>query len=82
MLFSVRRQVASTKDEAAKDGVTVPTTVEQYTVSSKPATSDMGADGAGVELDFYDDDYMGDDDDEDEEDVYQDDDSDSGNGES
>ena len=71
-----RKQVQSTKIEAEKDGVVVPTTIDQYCVSTsaaKPSESAMDM------ADFYDDDYM-DDDDCEEDDHYYDDDEDSGNG--
>ena len=84
-LADFRKQVAATKEEAEKDGVTVPTTVEQYTVSTKANTSTSGADNHEANdglNDFYDDDYMDELDDDDDEDNYLEDDSDSGNGES
>lgn len=74
-----RKQVQITKDEASRDGVMVPTTVEQYTVTSKPKPSESSCVDMG---DFYDDDYMEDEDDDEDIDNYLDDDSDSGNGES
>lgn len=75
----IRKQVLKTKEEAAKDGVVVPTTIAQYCVTAESASkpSDSQLDMA----DFYDDDYMDDDDDEHDEHYYDDDD-DSGNGES
>lgn len=61
----------ATKEEADKDGVRVPTTLQEYCVSSRPTQDSQ------VDADFYDDDYI--DDGEDEE-MYQDeDDMDSGN---
>ena len=77
--FYIRKQVLTTKAEAEKDGVVVPTTIAQYCVSTQSASkpSDSHLDMA----DFYDDDYMDDDDDEHDEHYYDDDD-DSGNGES
>ena len=72
-----RKQVSSTKSEAEKDGVQVPTTLAEYCVSTKPKPPESHVDMA----DFYDDDYM-EDDDEDEEDQIYDDDEDSGNEES
>ena len=56
----------------------MPTTIEQYCVSTKPKPSESQMDMA----DFYDDDYMDDDEEEDEEHALYDDDEDSGNGES
>ncbi|XP_047117671.1 ubiquitin-conjugating enzyme E2 R2 [Schistocerca piceifrons] len=81
----IRKQVLAARLEAEKDGVVVPTTLEDYCIKtqvSKPATEpvlDM--------TDFYDDDYDldDDDDDDDEEDGDADGDGDaddSGNGES
>ena len=80
-LFNVsRKQVSSTKADAEKDQVRVPTTLAEYCVTAKPKPSDSNMDMT----DFYDDDYMDDDeeDDEDDDQVYDDDDDDSGNGES
>ncbi|XP_041371358.1 ubiquitin-conjugating enzyme E2 R2-like [Gigantopelta aegis] len=70
----IRKQVTSTRGEAIKDGVTVPMTLQEYCVSSKPAQDNQ------VDVDFYDDDYV--DDLEEEEEMYEDDDEDSGNEES
>ena len=69
-----RKQVQDTKKDAERDGVTVPTTLQEYCVSVKPKPLD--------DVDFYDDDdYVADDDDDDDDDdYYQDDDDDSGNG--
>ncbi len=77
MAFCCRKQVSSTKTEAEKDGVQVPTTLAEYCVSTKPKPPESHVDMA----DFYDDDYM-EDDEEDEEDPIYDDDEDSGNEES
>lgn len=75
-LFLFRKQVQDTKKDAERDGVTVPTTLQEYCVSIKPKPHD--------DVDFYDDDdYVGDDDDEDDDeddDYYAEDDDDSGNG--
>jgi ubiquitin-conjugating enzyme E2 R len=73
-LFIFRKQVQDTKKDAERDGVTVPTTLQEYCVSVKPKPLD--------DVDFYDDDdYVADDDDDDDDDdYYQDDDDDSGNG--
>ncbi|VDI06045.1 ubiquitin-conjugating enzyme E2 G1 [Mytilus galloprovincialis] len=72
----IRKQVQDTKKDAERDGVTVPTTLQEYCVSIKPKPHD--------DVDFYDDDdYVGDDDDEDDDeddDYYAEDDDDSGNG--
>lgn len=48
-----RKQVRATKAEAEKDGVVVPTTLQEYCVTSKPKSQECSADP-----DFYDDDYM------------------------
>ncbi|XP_013403676.1 ubiquitin-conjugating enzyme E2 R2 [Lingula anatina] len=72
----IRKQVQATKQEAEKDGVVVPTTLEDYCVSTNPKPSDSSMDAA----DFYDDDYGDDiDDDDDDDNVYEEDDDDSGN---
>jgi len=75
----IRKQVSSTKAEADKDKVIVPTTLAEYCITAKPKASDSNMDMT----DFYDDDYMDDDDDEDDDEdcCYDDDDDDSGNGE-
>ncbi|KAK3097947.1 hypothetical protein FSP39_014749 [Pinctada imbricata] len=77
----IRKQALATKEDAEKDGVTVPTTLQEYCVTFKPVdTSNNDV------VDFYDDDdYVCDmdddeDDNEDEDDNYYDDDEDSGNG--
>ncbi|KAK6180463.1 hypothetical protein SNE40_012612 [Patella caerulea] len=71
----IRKQVFATKEDSERDGVTVPTTLQEYCVSAKPLSQDNQ-----VDADFYDDDYV---DDMDEEDpMYEDDDDDSGNEES
>lgn len=74
-----RKQVAESKKDAVKDGVTVPTTVNEYCIMAKPrqmATS-------GNMDDFYDDDYMEDDDDDDYDNcAYEEDEDDSGHGDS
>lgn len=57
----VRRQVASTRQEAARDGVVVPATLADYCIASKPTLSEAAAD-----LDFYDDDFVDEDDDDDD----------------
>jgi len=76
----IRKQVTASRQEAEKDNVRVPMTIEEYCIKhiTKPqqvVDTDM--------TDFYDDDYGDDmdDDDEDQED-YNDDNEDSGNGES
>lgn len=74
----IRKQVSSTKAEAEKDEVVVPTTLAEYCVTAKPKPSESNMDMT----DFYDDDYMDDDDEDDEDEMYDDDDDDSGNGES
>lgn len=73
-MIAFRKQVQDTKKDAERDGVTVPTTLQEYCVSVKPKPQD--------DIDFYDDDdYVGEDDDDDDDDeFYADDDDDSGNG--
>jgi ubiquitin-conjugating enzyme E2 R len=73
-----RKQVSQTRSEAARDGVTVPTTLKDYCVAAKPARPSESA----VDLDFYDDDYMEDDDDDDDDDEVYGNDEDSGNSDS
>lgn len=77
--FFSRKQVLSTRQEAAKDGIVVPTTLADYCVSAKPSTSDSVTD-----FDFYDDDYVEDDDDDDDDDdcCYNNEEEDSGNSDS
>merc|ERR1712136_212325 len=71
----VRKQVVGTKAEAEKDGVTVPMTLEEYCIKSRPLAKDT------EDIDFdFDDDY--DDDMEDEDEEATTDPEDSGNGES
>lgn len=72
----IRKQVLATRQDAAKDGVVVPTTLSEYCISSKPSTSDFVTD-----VDYYDDDYVGDDDDGDDC-CYYDEEDDSGNSDS
>ena len=79
-LVNFRKQVLGTKEEAEKDGVKVPLTLQEYCVSVAPKSSEPSQD-----IDFYDDDYddgMDDDDEDDEDDFYVEDDDDSGNEES
>lgn len=75
----IRKQVLSTRQDAAKDGIIVPTTLADYCVSAKPSTSDSVTD-----FDFYDDDYVEDDDDDDDADdcCYNNEEEDSGNSDS
>lgn len=76
----IRKQVQGTRGEAEKDGVTVPLTLQDYCVSTRPPrASDHSADMT----DFYDDDYMEDDDDDEEGNFgYEEDEDDSGHGDS
>jgi ubiquitin-conjugating enzyme E2 R len=73
-----RKQVALSKAEAEKDGVVVPTTIEDYIVKTKPPENNLEL------TDFYDDDYDldndDDDGDEDDENTPGNYDDDSGNG--
>lgn len=74
-----RKQVQATKEDAERDGVKVPTTLQEYCVSIKPQTSQNSVD----DTDFYDEDYDLDDDEEEDnyyDDEDDDDDDDSGNG--
>jgi len=74
----VRKQVQLSKSEAQKDGVTVPVTLKDYCVATRPPRpSDSTTD-----LDFYDDDYVEDDDDDDEDACGYDEGEDSGNSDS
>ena len=84
-----RKQVQASRLEAEKDGVVVPTTMEEYCMKAKPLKPAQDS----IEMDdFYDDDYddiMDDEDDEEDEesesedkDQKYDDAEDSGNGES
>lgn len=78
-VFVNRKQVSLTKKEAERDGVTVPTTLQEYCVMSAPRPSSHSVDMA----DFYDDDYMDEDDDLDDDDnLCYDDEDDSGHGDS
>jgi len=76
----IRKQVTASRLEAEKEGVHVPTTIEEYCIKHKKPTpadtfdSDMA--------DFYDDDFGDDMEDDEEDEDYQDDNEDSGNGES
>ena len=67
-----------TKVDALKDGVTVPLTLKDYCVTSRPPRP---SDSAAADLDFYDDDYVDNDDDNDDDCVY-DEGEDSGNSDS
>ena len=75
-VFLNRKQVLATHLDAEKDGVTVPTTLSEYCIASKPRPSESITD-----IDYYDDDYMDDNDmdDDDDDDCY-DDEGDSGHG--
>ena len=88
--LSNRKQVQASRQDAEKDGVVVPTTMEEYCMKAKPLRPAQDS----IEMDdFYDDDYDIDDmdDDEDDEELSEneedeggkyDDAEDSGNGES
>lgn len=71
----IKKQVLLSKQDAEKDGVTVPTTIEDYIVKTKPPETNLEL------TDYYDDDYDLDNDDDDDDDtpneLYDDD---SGNG--
>ena len=66
-----------TRSEAARDGVSVPTSLQEYCAATKPPRPQENV----ADLDFYDDDYLDDDDDDDEndDDGICDNDEDSGN---
>jgi len=72
-----------TRSEAARDGVSVPTSLKEYCAATKPPRPQ--AENNAADLDFYDDDYMEDDDEDDDDDdddgVYGND-EDSGNSDS
>lgn len=72
----VKKQVALTREDAEKDKVTVPTTLQEYCVTSIPIHDNQ------VDADFYEDDDYVDDLDDEEEMCYEEDDDDSGNEES
>ena len=82
LYINYRKQALATKEDAEKDGVHVPLTLQEYCVTFKPVDTSSNIDV----VDFYDDDdYVGemdddDDDDDDDGDNYYDDDEDSGNG--
>lgn len=81
LFLFARKQVAASKAEAEKDGVQVPTSVEEYCIRTKAEPTNS----SNEMTDFYDDDYADDLEDTDEEDSdaeYCDADDDSGNGES
>jgi len=59
-----RKQALMTRSEAARDGVSVPTSLKEYCIVTKPPRPQESV----ADLDFYDDDYLDDDDDEDERD--------------
>lgn len=62
----LRKQVARSKVEAEKENITVPTTVEEYCIKSRPSHSEP------EDLtDFYDDDYADDVDDDDDDDCME-----------
>ena len=73
----VRKQVLGTKADAEKDGVTVPTTLEEYCIKAKPA---LNKDSEDIDFDDFDD-FDDDDIDDDDEDDAATDPEDSGNGE-
>lgn len=73
--------MSTTKVEAERDGIVVPTTLQEYCVMAKPRTA---ATNSLDMADFYDDDYMDDDDldDDDDDNLCYDDEDDSGHGDS
>jgi len=74
-LYDYRKQVLGTKEEAEKDDVKVPMTLQEYCVTSGPKSEPS-------DVEFCDYDYGDEDDDDDDDDMYYDDDDDSGNEES
>ncbi|XP_038646618.1 ubiquitin-conjugating enzyme E2 R2 isoform X2 [Scyliorhinus torazame] len=74
----IRKQVLSTKAEAEKDGVKVPTTLAEYCIKTKVPSSDNSSDL--LYDDLYDDDIDEEEEEEEDADCY--DDEDSGNEES
>jgi ubiquitin-conjugating enzyme E2 R len=72
----IRKQVQATKEDAERDQVRVPTTLQEYCVSSIPSHDNQ------VDADFYDDTYVDDFDDEEEDMYHEDNEEDSGNEES
>lgn len=77
----IRKQVQATKIDAAKDSVTVPTTLQEYCVMSRPRPP--AASENLTDLDFYDDeDYVDEDDDDVNEEATCNNEEDSGNSDS
>lgn len=70
----IRKQVLATQEDAAKDGVVVPVTLQEYCLKSNSSVKSSGSPLSGVtdDANFYvdddDDDYVDDDDDIEEED--------------
>ena len=60
-----RKQVENSRLEAEKDGIKVPTTLEEYCQTQKQPTTSASSD---ICDDFYDDDYQYQDDDDDDDD--------------
>jgi ubiquitin-conjugating enzyme E2 R len=79
----IRKQVSASRQEAEREGVVVPTTIEEYCIRTKPKPAEDNFLDTDM-TDFYDDDFGDDlDDDEELDEDYQDEDNeDSGNGES
>jgi ubiquitin-conjugating enzyme E2 R len=73
----IRKEVESTRAEAAKDGVIVPETLEEYCIKAVPRPSDDPIDSVDLD-DYYD---YGDDDSNEDEDEYEENAEDSGQGE-
>lgn len=61
-----RKQVENSRLEAEKDGIKVPTTLEEYCQTQKQPTTSASSD---ICDDFYDDDLYQDDDDDDDDDI-------------
>ena len=74
--FCCRKQVAASRLDAERDGVVVPTTMEEYCMKAKPPQSPQ----ENIDMDFYDDDcYDMDEDEEEDDDGLDDDDDDDAN---
>lgn len=70
--FLNRKQVLATQEDAAKDGVVVPKTLQEYCLKSNSSVKSSGSPSSGItdDANFYvdddDDDYVDDDDDDDD----------------
>ena len=76
-----RKQVAASCEAAKKEGIIIPSTIEEYCIKHKPIGSQSS--DTNIDDDWYNDDDYEDDDDDDEDDDYcfdDEDNDDSGNG--